>query len=177
MVFKIKYEAGYQHTNEYGVLTLIKRLLEKNKALWQCHCGKEFNHSIVTIISGNTKSCGCWKFTKNSIPSSFSDRKYFPGYEHKNDNGIITYLDRISHDKYHMAKWKCHCGNEWVTSVNAVTSNSTKSCGQCFKQKLEKLVNQSIRYCKYCDKNKEILKFATSELINHYPKCKECTTI
>jgi hypothetical protein len=31
------------------------------KALFKCHCGKMFEAIIRSVISGNTKSCGCYK--------------------------------------------------------------------------------------------------------------------
>lgn len=103
--------------------------------------------------------------------------EYCPGYQHTNKYGILTYLEKIPHDKYHMAKWKCHCDNEWITSVNAIISNNTKSCGKCNKKELQKLIKQSIRYCKHCNQDKENSEFTPSELINYYPKCRSCVAV
>ena len=50
--------------NIYGYLTVIAPAPSKNnRAMWKCKC-KCGNEKIVTtsaLVSGNTKSCGCYK--------------------------------------------------------------------------------------------------------------------
>lgn len=47
----------------FGRLTVIKRKGTKgSRALWRCRCkcGKYCDVRSIDLISGNTKSCGCW---------------------------------------------------------------------------------------------------------------------
>lgn len=36
-------------------------------AVFQCHCGRQFETIIRSVITGNTKSCGCWGAKSRSI--------------------------------------------------------------------------------------------------------------
>lgn len=36
-------------------------------ALFQCHCGRQFETLIRSVVTGNTKSCGCWGSKSRSI--------------------------------------------------------------------------------------------------------------
>lgn len=48
----------------FGRLTVIKRngTNQHRRAIWRCKCdcGKYTDVSAADILSGNTKSCGCW---------------------------------------------------------------------------------------------------------------------
>lgn len=48
----------------FGRLTVIKRAgTEGSRAVWRCKCdcGKYKSVKSIDLLSGNTKSCGCWK--------------------------------------------------------------------------------------------------------------------
>lgn len=45
--------------NDPNKLRFVKRI-----ALFRCHCGKEFESTIVSVKSGGTQSCGCSKGKK-----------------------------------------------------------------------------------------------------------------
>jgi hypothetical protein len=49
---------------------------KSRKASFKCKCGKKFTAFIGSVVSGNTKSCGCWgsksrsiRFTKHGLRS------------------------------------------------------------------------------------------------------------
>lgn len=60
MRFKSKlYKAG----DKYNRLTFIERVEDREGFVrWKfsCECGKVINALVYAVISGNTKSCGCW---------------------------------------------------------------------------------------------------------------------
>ena len=54
---------------KFGRLTAIRRdgYSKNNKPAWlcRCECGKEVTVSIYSLLSGNTKSCGCFQRQRN----------------------------------------------------------------------------------------------------------------
>jgi hypothetical protein len=57
---KIQYSHGQILGNNIVFLNEVKRTKKNySRALFQCHCGKEFESDISPIKSFNTKSCGC----------------------------------------------------------------------------------------------------------------------
>jgi len=55
-------------------LPLVSPSRKTRKAIFKCHCGNEFDTVIRSVISGNTKSCGCYgiesrkkRFTKHGL--------------------------------------------------------------------------------------------------------------
>lgn len=56
--------------NVYGKLTAISRVDTNGKhSIWkcQCACGNFTEVSLANITSGNTKSCGCLKYSKKGL--------------------------------------------------------------------------------------------------------------
>lgn len=49
------------------VAPLISPSRKSRMALFQCHCGRKFEALIRSVITGNTKSCGCWGAKSRSI--------------------------------------------------------------------------------------------------------------
>ena len=57
---KIYYSHGQILGNNIVFLNEVKRINKiYARALFRCHCGKEFESDISPIKSFNTKSCGC----------------------------------------------------------------------------------------------------------------------
>ena len=55
-------------------------------------------------------------------------------------NGI-TFLEEVPSDLNHRkAKFKCHCGTEFITNISSVNTGRTKSCG-CTKLVKDKIHN------------------------------------
>ena len=55
---------------KFGRLTVIERIGTKNrKSVWECKCECGNTKEVVSnnLISGNTKSCGCLKYSKKGL--------------------------------------------------------------------------------------------------------------
>lgn len=98
----------------------------------RCHCGKEFISQLSNITKLHTKSCGC---LVNTPPPNKLDIKTGDII-----NGI-TFLEEVPSDLNHRkAKFKCHCGTEFITNISSVNTGKTKSCG-CSKLSKDKIHN------------------------------------
>ena len=66
---KINYEFG-DHVNGliylYCVAPHISPSRKLRKAMFKCYCGKEFEAIIRSVVSENTKSCGCFGYISRS---------------------------------------------------------------------------------------------------------------
>jgi hypothetical protein len=67
---RVDYAAG----QKINGVTFIKELpphssptRNTRKALFKCHCGKEFEAIIRSVVTKNTTSCGCWGAKSRSI--------------------------------------------------------------------------------------------------------------
>lgn len=66
---------------KFGRLTVIKRDIgtnrknKTNKTLWlcKCECGNEVTITRTNLISGNTKSCGCYNIEKLQSRGKYTD--------------------------------------------------------------------------------------------------------
>lgn len=103
----------------------------------KCECGNEIETVAAAVLSGHTKSCGCYKldkfksidrgeyeFPKNHI--SQIGEKY----------GNLTIIDCIRKNNENFFKCHCDCGNEIETRVTGVLSGKTVSCG-CYRRSKE----------------------------------------
>ena len=113
---------------QFGRLTALQfDHRDKNgKAIWKCicSCGKETVVRYDSLISGNTKSCGCQKGKETrKRPADFSGTRF----------GNLTALERLPNYK---GKGKtyyrciCDCGSETAVEVSKLKSGHTKSCGR-----------------------------------------------
>jgi len=113
---------NYTEGQKMGELTFLKRAESKPgvpMGVFLCKCGKEFITRINGVISEHTKSCGCSRSTPRNI--------YTPGQE----IGTCVYLERMPTKKGHSgrAKFRCHCGKEFITAIQRIIDGETKSCG------------------------------------------------
>lgn len=110
---------------KFGRLPVIERAENKGKqTAWKClcDCGNEKIVLRDDLISGGTKSCGCYN---REISSRYA--KDLTGQKF----GRLTVIERAGSDKKWQARWKClcDCGKETVVTTNQLTSGRTKSCG------------------------------------------------
>lgn len=117
--------------NTYGHLTVlersepvVKRNGKKEKAYkCRCDCGKIVNIAAWRIVTGDAKSCGCYKHPERMI-----GKKY----------GRLTVVKRIedrhfpSGSKQVQFECRCDCGNIVVATAGHLRDGHTKSCG-CLK--------------------------------------------
>ena len=143
-------------TNQkFSKLTVIERL-ENNKykqATWRCicDCGTEITVVGKSLISGNTKSCGCY-LTKDLVNQRFG-RLIVISYTGTHKRGGSTWL------------CVCDCGNEVIVQGGALTSGATRSCG-CYMKKMrakankkdcgEATFNQALIRCKFNAKQRNL---------------------
>lgn len=107
---------------KFGKLTAIKYLKkenEKSKWLCKCDCGKFHEVTPYTLVSGQSKSCGC-SIHENKIRNDLTGKRF----------GKLTVIG-FSHFKGSHSFWnvKCDCGLEKVIRARQLTSGDTKSCG------------------------------------------------
>jgi hypothetical protein len=102
----------------FGELKVIKKIDNKKRFFWlvRCSCGIEKEVSQNSLISGNTKSCGCKKIRKCQLGDKF---------------GKLTVISDliIKEDKTHYYKVKCDCGKEKEVEKRCLTTGNTTSCG------------------------------------------------
>lgn len=107
----------------FGKLTVIKQVGSKrNSPLWECLCACG-NMSLVTsrsLLSGNTKSCGC------SHHRPAKNRKDLTGLRF----GKLTVIQH-SYTEKKKAYWlcQCDCGNKINVYSSYLIQGETKSCG------------------------------------------------
>lgn len=120
---------------KFGKLTVIDFKYEKNNAkiICKCDCGNIVETKYSSLISGNTKSCGCFQKEKASLLSEFqikdlSNQKF----------GELTPL-RIFQKNKKGVIWTCQCSCGKILNVPSrrLCSGHTKSCGHIlsFKEK------------------------------------------
>ena len=136
-----------------------------HKTFWWCICLKDNNIKRVmgtSLISGNTKSCGCLrkeKASKNAIIRNTSENK--PGFGNRKNltNQMFGFLKAIEPTKERFNDgsviWKCICtrdNNIVYASSHLLLNHSIQSCG-CINSlgeaKIENILQQNnIKYKK-----------------------------
>jgi hypothetical protein len=65
---------------KFNYLTVLKRVenTKKGQARWECKCkcGKTLIVRSTDLLSGHTRSCGCWRTELNTIHNSSNNRLY-----------------------------------------------------------------------------------------------------
>ena len=129
---------------KFGRLTVVsqnKNYTGSEKILcWHCvcDCGNECDVVSRNLLSGNTKSCGCYKKDK-MFESHFKDLT-------NQRFGKLTVIKRaedyIKSNGIHKTMWlcQCDCGNQVEVLSHSLISHKTISCG-CVKSVGEYNVN------------------------------------
>lgn len=115
---------------KFSRLTAIKMVGKENhRVIWECvcECGNKCKVQSTSLISGNTKSCGCLskdihkKMVKDLLGQQFGRLKVlsFKGIEK------------------HKAVWacECQCGNKVDVIGRNLVSGITQSCG-CYQKEI-----------------------------------------
>ena len=115
---------------KFNHLTVIKKAEKKyGKLHWlcKCDCGKETIVSSSGLLSGHTKSCGCYQ----DIVASDKHLEDLTGRRF----GMLTVLHRVENDSRGNVQYlcRCDCGNEKVVRGAPMVHGLTLSCG-CFAQ-------------------------------------------
>ena len=110
----------------FGRLTVTK-LSQRNPRKWHCicDCGNEVDIITNCLVSGWSKSCGCYKKDRTSEVSfkDISGQRF----------GKLTAIKPL-YNKDHSYYWlcKCDCGKEITVLGHSLRDGNTKSCG-CLK--------------------------------------------
>lgn len=118
---------------KFGRLTIES---EVSRAEWEkdgykeyfciCDCGKRIKAVGITLVSGNTKSCGC--LNKERQLNQWKD---ISGQVFGELTAIRKAENHYSKSGYRSTMWlfKCSCGREVVLNWGNVRSGKQKSCG------------------------------------------------
>lgn len=108
--------------------------IKKDVVRCRCDCGNEINVSRASLLSGNTKSCGC--LHKDKLNGSLFNLKVDRiGKRY----GLLTVLSYDTDKK--MWKCQCDCGN--ITYIKRFNGN-TRSCG-CLKKMTKEQKEQALK--------------------------------
>lgn len=111
----------------FGKLVAIKPLGTNShrNMVWecQCDCGNTAHVTIGSLLSGNTKSCGCLRNggVIGGRPLDISGQRF----------GRLVAIKRVGRDANRQSLWlcKCDCGKEVVVRMKSLRRGDTKSCG------------------------------------------------
>jgi hypothetical protein len=122
----IKYSKG-QLIGDHGIVFINdipnNRDSKRNRrmAIFKCACGKEFEAYIDHVKTNYHTRCS--RRCTNFIP-------IYENGQILGDHGIklLEEIDTNSNE-FRKAKFRCHCGKEFITGINSVKANQSKSCG------------------------------------------------
>lgn len=112
----------------FGFLTIIN-VSGSKKYKCRCICGKILDVYRSNLLSGKTKSCGCYNDKMRGI-TQFKD---MTGQKF----GRLTVISRSKHSCDEHASWlcRCDCGNTCVVNGRCLRQGSTQSCG-CYQREM-----------------------------------------
>lgn len=118
---------------KFGRLTVVEYMgkTDSGTVLWKCRCdcGNEVIVRRNNLTSGNTNSCGCYKFDRirESVFEDVTGQRF----------GALTCLKFVGRSIDGAVKWLCHCdcGKDGVYFLNNLKRGHTVSCG-CFRQEI-----------------------------------------
>jgi len=141
---------------KFGTLTAVEAVKENGKTKWlfKCDCGNDYIQLSSPVTHGQTKSCGCAKYSVKCAGNKY---------------GKLTILEELPNAE---VKCLCDCGKEAIKKRYKVLSGHTKSCG-CgkklpvdyigmkfghlyVKEEAEKSKNGDRRYLCVCECGKEL---------------------
>lgn len=135
---------------KFGRLTVIKRVPNKNKKVcWKCRCdcGNVVIVDAGSLLSGNTKSCGCLRQqTTHNI--NYED---LTGQRFGHLVVIHQVNDKLYSNKHILWKCQCDCGNIIEVDSSRLKTGHTQSCG-CIKmshgeEKIQQILEENnIKY-------------------------------
>ncbi|BAZ18940.1 bacteriophage protein homolog (plasmid) [Calothrix sp. NIES-4071] len=101
----------------------------KGEAFWKCRCdcGREVNVRIISVVRGDTKSCGCLK--REAV--SKTRKSQFKDYRGQKFGRLecISLSEPAQVGRVTYWKCKCDCGNLIDANIALVVRGSTRSCG------------------------------------------------
>ncbi len=144
-----KQKGGKDLTNQrFGKLIALYPLTQRyhRQVVWhcKCDCGNEKDIPSNSLLSGDTKSCGC-----NSHPiADITNQKF----------GLLTALYPTNERNSNHVMWycKCECGKNTLVTVNNLKSGNAQSCGcQQSSLNINKIENYFIKNHIFYEKEKK----------------------
>lgn len=141
----------------FGRLVVVRETDERcgSSVIWQCacDCGHASKVPSTSLITGNTKSCGCLQKEQvtNLNKSDISGQIY----------GRLTAIHPTERrDASGSIVWKCECscGNMSHVSVGALKNGSTQSCGCLSLEVKRELGKESILKVHDFNKKNELVE-------------------
>ena len=95
-----------------------------------CDCGNRKTIRLSSVVSGNTKSCGCLR-VKDLTGQTFGKLK----------------VKSLAYTKNRFAYWSCvcECGTSAVVRGVSLTNGNTKSCGCGAKNHADKMLSDRVK--------------------------------
>lgn len=155
--------------DRYGKLVVkkeIEKISKERRFLCKCDCGNYTKVVMVSLRTGNTTSCGCYRDRR----ASETQRTDHTGKRY----GKLVALKRVGRTekrgKTTTPLWlcKCDCGNETVVMSNNLLSGHTKSCGCGSKNKPVDVTRQDIIKRINIIHNKQQKRPTYKELAKHF---------
>lgn len=132
---------------QYGKLTAIEYIGKREERSGtkrhyykcKCSCGNELEVARIRLISGNTKSCGCYakQITSEIMSKDYTGQKF----------GRLSVVERIAGQYYTnkgipQVKYRCvcECGKEVLVNTGSLQSGNSMSCG-CLN--IEKIIERN----------------------------------
>lgn len=114
----------------FGRLKIVRRVVRKvGGVLWAClcNCGRERTIKSSSLVSGNSRSCGCMR--KETLHKLFY--RDLVGQQF----GRLTVLSRKDVRPNSMCLVKCVCGRKTKVQTASLINGHTKSCGCIQKER------------------------------------------
>lgn len=124
---------------KYGKLTIVDCIGRNSNDValmrCKCECGNIKVTTLVSLIAGHTKSCGCKMSAtfKSKYNADYYNTKYVG--MHFGDLTVIGYVGK--ENNRHIMKCKCNCGNYKDVALGYLLQGKTKSCGCRVKKKIK----------------------------------------
>ena len=138
----LKYKVGHR----FGSLVIRERI-DKDFVLCVCDCGNEVVVKVGNLVSGNTKSCGCFKkeLVSQRRTINMTGMRF----------GELVVIKRISAPgETKNPKWLClcSCGNYTIVAGCKLRNGHTMSCGHLKNSRSESII---VHYLKALNINYE----------------------
>lgn len=115
---------------KYGMLTFVKTTGEKKEKsyIWEllCDCGSIYYNTSISIVRGNTTSCGCFGKQQRKI-GAYKNRKYTPRISSAVAIWRRSYKECSFEIFYELSQKNCYyCDREPYRIWNIGTSNNNR---------------------------------------------------
>lgn len=136
---------------KFGKLTAIRRLDEKKGRMffWEClcDCGNTCKVVGTYLKNGNTKSCGCEKYSGLKAKNLRETQRALIPIGTKfgkltviQDLGLLETSQKDKNRRFYLCQ--CECGNTKIVMGNCLKQGQTQSCGSCITSKGEEKIKQ-----------------------------------